>query len=252
MDKITTTIKREWLCEIAAGRKRVEYREAKPYWTRRLSAVRVSFQLRLINGMNPNAPEVTVIIRRVRKNRRSRQYELHLGKVVDICHWDVRLERPITAGQRSVLPLRGPRIRRPMTPQVLRTRIGRLPALPPITAALERALSRQGTEGSKRAWYSSQREHWLGWLGEYSGPGAYGRRDWRRTAEYVYNHIVCPPMVLWLCEASGIPRHRVSQAKRAALSAKQSFAAQAAAVRRVIPWAQVEEKLIGRVGSASS
>ena len=33
MDKITTTIKREWLREIAAGRKRVEYREIKPYWT---------------------------------------------------------------------------------------------------------------------------------------------------------------------------------------------------------------------------
>lgn len=30
MKTITTTIKREWLREIAAGRKRVEYREIKP------------------------------------------------------------------------------------------------------------------------------------------------------------------------------------------------------------------------------
>jgi len=47
MDKITTTIKREWLREIAAGRKRVEYREIKPYWTRRFSRVNTPFLLRL-------------------------------------------------------------------------------------------------------------------------------------------------------------------------------------------------------------
>ena len=39
MDTITTTIKREWLREIVAGRKRVEYREIKPYWERRFSQV---------------------------------------------------------------------------------------------------------------------------------------------------------------------------------------------------------------------
>jgi hypothetical protein len=31
MDKITTTIKREWLKKIANRTKRVEYRELKPY-----------------------------------------------------------------------------------------------------------------------------------------------------------------------------------------------------------------------------
>jgi len=35
MDTITTTIKREWLREIVAGRKKVEYRDIKPYWIRR-------------------------------------------------------------------------------------------------------------------------------------------------------------------------------------------------------------------------
>jgi hypothetical protein len=34
--RITTTIKREWLAEIVAGTKKIEYREIKPYWTNRL------------------------------------------------------------------------------------------------------------------------------------------------------------------------------------------------------------------------
>jgi hypothetical protein len=25
-------------------------------------------------------------------------------------------------------------------------------------------------------WYRTQQEHWLGWLGEYDGPGAYDRK----------------------------------------------------------------------------
>ena len=35
-DRITTTIKRQWLAEIIEGTKRIEYREIKPYWTKRL------------------------------------------------------------------------------------------------------------------------------------------------------------------------------------------------------------------------
>jgi hypothetical protein len=94
MDKITTIIKREWLKEIAAGRKRIEYREIKPYWDKRLAAVKAPFHLRLINGMDPKAPEVTVLIRKVRKNTREKVYELHIGKVLDLRHWNVRREQP--------------------------------------------------------------------------------------------------------------------------------------------------------------
>jgi hypothetical protein len=93
LPKITTTIKREWLCEIAAGRKRVEYREIKPYWTRRLSEVKALFLLRLINGMQPNAPELTALVDQVRKNTRAGEYELHLDRVIDLRHWDLKLER---------------------------------------------------------------------------------------------------------------------------------------------------------------
>jgi hypothetical protein len=40
MDKLTTTIKRQWLQEIAAGRKKIEYRAIKPYWTKRLTGTK--------------------------------------------------------------------------------------------------------------------------------------------------------------------------------------------------------------------
>jgi hypothetical protein len=51
MDRITTIIKREWLRKIVAGTKRTEYRELKPYWTKKLATVETPFELRLINGM---------------------------------------------------------------------------------------------------------------------------------------------------------------------------------------------------------
>ena len=61
-DRITTTIEREWLAQIIAGTKKIEYRQMKPYWTKRFEKVTVPFELRLLNGMIPPVPEVTVLI----------------------------------------------------------------------------------------------------------------------------------------------------------------------------------------------
>ena len=85
-------IKRQFFRDIVAKRKRVEYREIKPYWTNRLQGVRVPFFLRLINGMQPNAPEVTLVVESLR--RRSGSYELHLGRIKDVKNWDRRREEP--------------------------------------------------------------------------------------------------------------------------------------------------------------
>jgi hypothetical protein len=82
MGKITTTIKRQWLDLIVSGKKRTEYRDIKPYWDKRLAQVHVPFRLRLINGMRAKAPEVTVEIAHVRRNMRSKQYELAIGKII--------------------------------------------------------------------------------------------------------------------------------------------------------------------------
>lgn len=80
-DRITTTIEREWLAQIIAGTKKIEYRRIKPYWTKRFAKVSVPFELRLLNGMNPPVPEVTVLIHRITKDRRAREYRLHIKKV---------------------------------------------------------------------------------------------------------------------------------------------------------------------------
>jgi hypothetical protein len=131
-----------------------------------------------------------------------------------------------------------------MSPKQLAKHIQSLPARPAITSAFE-ALSL----GSRKVWYTSQKQHWLGWLSEYDGPGYYGRKDWRRSAEFVYKHVVCPPMVLWLGEASGVPKHKVKRARDAALASGRYYAAQSSAIRRIITWSEIELRLVGREGA---
>jgi hypothetical protein len=130
-----------------------------------------------------------------------------------------------------------------MTPHRLAAKIRKLRARLPMTTEFERVLVRRGIWSNSRVWYTSQKEHWLGWLSEYRGSGYYGREHSHRSAEFVYNHIVCPPMVLWLAEASGIPKVKVAEAQRTALSAKPHLPAQSAAIRKIIPWRMIEVRL---------
>jgi len=102
--------------------------------------------------------------------------------------------------------------------------------------------------GRGEEFVKSQKEHWLGWLSEYDGPGFYNRQSGKRSAEFVYNHINRAPMVLWLGEASGISKTKVSQAKRAALSARRGYSSQCAAIRKIIPWDMIEGMLTGGKG----
>lgn len=92
--RITTTIEREYLAAIIAGTKKNEYRDIKPYWTKRLKAIGRPFELRLINGMKHPIPEVTVRIDTVRTKQDSRRYALHIEKVLEYKHWDKKREVP--------------------------------------------------------------------------------------------------------------------------------------------------------------
>ena len=128
-----------------------------------------------------------------------------------------------------------------MTPKTLREHIERLSPAGPLTDALERAMPAHAPTAT---WYSDQKEHWLGWLQQYDGPGAYGRKSWvGRDSQYVYNHIQCAQMLLWLAEASGVPRGDVRAASDAVLAAGPSSARRCAALRRAIPWEAVEQAL---------
>jgi hypothetical protein len=87
--------------------------------------------------------------------------------------------------------------------------------------------------------FRTQKEHWLGWLSEYNGPGAYGRKGGEgRDAKYAYNHSVCPNLLLYLALALGADTAKIKEAQQAYLR-ESSLMAQCGAVRKVIPWAEV-------------
>jgi hypothetical protein len=119
--------------------------------------------------------------------------------------------------------------------------IRKLRAKPPITTALEHALGK--TQSLGRVWYKISEGALARLASEYDGPGHYDRENWNRSAKFFYNHINCAPMVLWLGEASGIPKLTVVKARQAALSALPNNAAQCAAIRRIIPWEAIEVPL---------
>lgn len=132
-----------------------------------------------------------------------------------------------------------------MTPKALMRKIERLRAKAPIAASYERALIACCVWSNEGVWYTTQKQHWLGWLSQYDGPGAYNRKTWSgRSAEFVYNHINCPPMLLWLAEAVGVSRRDVLAAKRSALAARRSRGTHCAVIRRAIPWRMIEERLL--------
>jgi hypothetical protein len=132
-----------------------------------------------------------------------------------------------------------------MTPLELSAIIKRLPRRQPITEALSRALALRG-QLTCPPQYPTQKDHWLGWIAGYDGPGAYGRENPDRSAAFVYNHIQCPPMLMWLAEASGLPRRVLLDARTAVLAAPPVLATQSGRLRRQIPWLAIAATIGGR------
>lgn len=129
-----------------------------------------------------------------------------------------------------------------MTPAQLRRRVRKLNPDTPLHKQLEIDLS-EGV-GFGEAWYRSQQEHWDGWLREYDGPGAYGRAaGTRRDARFVYNHVQCAPMLLWLAEAVGVETALIIAASDAVRAAPERNASQCGALRKVIPWEMIAHRL---------
>ncbi len=64
------------------------------------------------------------------------------------------------------------------------------------------------------------KEHWQERLKAYTGEGAYTRKNWDRDARFIYNHINCPDMLIWLGDAAGVQKSLVNKAKDAALAVK--------------------------------
>ena len=129
-----------------------------------------------------------------------------------------------------------------MTRDQLRRKIVKLARATPRTATFETAAG--AVRGVVDRWHGRQKEHWLRWLADYNGPGHYDRATWEGvSAEQVYNRAVNPSLLVWLAEASGVPRNTLDDGIRAALGAGKTMMAQSGAFRRVVPWEMVEKGL---------
>jgi hypothetical protein len=76
------TLKGKWFDLILKGEKKIEYREIKPYWTKRLfdNGKENKFDYVVFrNGYTKNSPTMKVEFLGIRKNKR---YEILLGRVV--------------------------------------------------------------------------------------------------------------------------------------------------------------------------
>ena len=77
------TLFRKWFIEILKGKKKIEYRIVKPYWTKRLldsDGIPKKYEYIIFkNGYSKNAPEMKVEFLGIRKNK---EYESLLGKVL--------------------------------------------------------------------------------------------------------------------------------------------------------------------------
>ncbi|MEK6945573.1 MAG: ASCH domain-containing protein [Nanoarchaeota archaeon] len=83
MDKILyLTLKKKWFDLISSGEKKIEYREIKPYWTKRLFDNGNSKKFDFIifkNGYTKNSPKIKVEFLGITKNK---MYEILLGGVL--------------------------------------------------------------------------------------------------------------------------------------------------------------------------
>ena len=127
-----------------------------------------------------------------------------------------------------------------MTKRELRARISRLPPRAPRSDKFEKALARRA-DRRPDGWFGRQKEHWLGWLDDYDGPGHYDRKNWDVSAEGVYNRVVNPSMLVWLADAAVVPTPMVTRAMKAAPAGGPTMMQQSGSIRRVIPWKMIEE-----------
>ena len=88
-------------------------------------------------------------------------------------------------------------------------------------------------------WYLTQKSHWMGWLSEYEGAGAYGRKTGvPRDAKFAYNHVVCSELLLYLASAAKVEQ-RLIDAAASEFDNGASLMQKSGAIRKIIPWETV-------------
>lgn len=83
MKAIYLTIKKYWLQKIISGEKIIEYRDMKPYYINKFSDVKFPFLLKLRAGYNLSCPTATLLISKITKNLKTKQFELHIKDIIN-------------------------------------------------------------------------------------------------------------------------------------------------------------------------
>ena len=131
-----------------------------------------------------------------------------------------------------------------MTPKPFPTALGSTPSksIAAFIKAIEKLPSDKPVVTPGKS-YKTQKEHWLGWLSEYEGPGYYGRLpSTRRSAPLAYTRIGEPKMLLWLIDAAGLGVH-LPAAARAPRQTSGDMRKQAALIRQRVPWEVIASAL---------
>lgn len=119
-----------------------------------------------------------------------------------------------------------------LTPEWLADAIRQLPPDAPVPPR---------TQGYNH--YTTQKDHWLGWLDPTAGSGSYPRRTGDNVpARTVYNRIGEPRMLWWLASAARVDQCLLDEAK-AAMNPQMALSTQCAAFRRFVPWRTLAESL---------
>ena len=89
-----------------------------------------------------------------------------------------------------------------------------------------------------------EREHMVSWFAANAttGSGAYSRKAGNEDARRCYNRLQNAASLLWIAEAAGVDQPTVEEAYTAAVAASDRRKA-CGAIRRVIPWAAIYERL---------
>lgn len=81
------TLHRKWFDLIAIGKKKIEYRDATPYWDKRLKD-REYDEIHFRNGYNPNNPFMRVKMVEIDTDPENLQWFIYLGEILEIKNWD--------------------------------------------------------------------------------------------------------------------------------------------------------------------
>ena len=86
MKPLHLTLHKRWFDEILAGTKKIEYRDIKPYWTKRLfnddGSSRKFDEIYFRNGYSKNSRKMRVKFKGIRIGKGKDKYEILLGKVM--------------------------------------------------------------------------------------------------------------------------------------------------------------------------